>query len=684
MTRVPYVASVLVAVAITSCCQTLWLKVTRREGPPPYPITLPRALPGAIPIPRLENRFLPSLEKRLLPAGSALAEAQGYTDQLDPRNDPSDEITAALAGLDAIWTAGGDPGPKLDVLRAAASSGAPRSVPAIVRCEKKGKAVICKALEISNLTSALPAAPQAVRIDYKENGTAHVLWAGVASCEGIQGKPAGGSAAAVPGTGSDQEPQGPCGSTASGTRVVLTRSIPVNEGDTVEVSLESAFELSRPVLTFVHMSDTQLRDPNVKLTSPVLSARLDHLVESFEHDEDQELYGPELAEALVATINEEVKAHASSPAEAPSFVIHTGDSVDSGTKRELVLFHEIMDRLTIPWFNMIGNHDVLVFGNFLPAANTQDRRCVSQESIVAPYFKAPRWLLPGRLCVPLAIEGHHVGALDAFIAGQSHAEALATFTAEHARHTRAKVVRNKVMEPCDGVLMPGPHDRQHGFDLYPRRSLNAPLPGYYAFAVHLDLGVDAGTPDKRRAIFIALNSEDLEPNEGGNAGRVGEPQLKWLDKALKCAQPRDLVFLFAHHQLGAVKLHDGSRLRDNKLMKSPNIVGYFYGHNHQHGLCREPKACQQFWELESGSLIEHPQEARLVRIKTIGAGLAFIETVVFTDRLEDPTGPFAQRVMLARRGADHDRCLSFRCSGDNHVRREDGRFTSARLFFKLP
>ena len=46
------------------------------------------------------------------------------------------------------------------------------------------------------------------------------------------------------------------------------------------------------------------------------------------------------------------------------FMIHTGDSIDAGTIEELYQFVFISDRLRIPWLNLIGNHDVAIFGNY--------------------------------------------------------------------------------------------------------------------------------------------------------------------------------------------------------------------------------------------------------------------------------------------------------------------------------
>jgi 3',5'-cyclic AMP phosphodiesterase CpdA len=639
---------------------------------------MPEVKNAEIPIPAgIENRFLPNGSQTAPDIGS-------YTDRIDPRNDAIDEVAAAVAGLAAIWRRKGIPNtPPLDIM-----SGA-QAYDATVKCEMDGAETACRILIIDNVQ--LPEEPVVAHV---KTGTG-VLISGVLSCAGVSPKTAPPLTAPVE--------NNPCHGTSLGTRVILDQSIPDAPlpPATVKVAFAPKLALSRSFLTFVHMSDTQLRDVDVKLGNEELSHRLDHLIESFEHETDQEQYGEYLVEALVATINREVAIHkaAGRPADAPLLVMHTGDSIDAGTKRELHRFHSIMDRLSVPWFNILGNHDVLVFGNFLPTGSSKDdKRCVSQSSVIAPYWKGAkqRWLLPGRICVSDTIRGSN-DPLDVLVAGATHAESRANFIREHAHpsHSRMRAIPFKSTpspgERCQraDVLLRGAHDGQHGFDLYPHQE-GEPLRGYYAFAVGID-DLGDGNGD-RRAIFIALNTEDLEADEGGNSGRLGEAQLAWLRRALACAGPHDLVFMFGHHQLSQIKIKiPGSRsrdavLRDSDLLDTPNLVAYFYGHTHMHGLCRDRGACTKFWELESGSLIEHPQEARLARFKSIGAGLAFIETVTFAEQLADPSNEFGQRARLARRGADRDHCLlpNMRCSDDHRVRRIDGGFTHARLFFKLP
>jgi hypothetical protein len=133
---------------------------------------------------------------------------------------------------------------------------------------------------------------------------------------------------------------------------------------------------------------------------------------------------------------------------------------------------------------------------------------------------------------------------------------------------------------------------------------------------------------------------------------------------------------------------------EETLRSSPNVVGFLYGHHHTHAICEDrrvdengqPKTCTKFWEIETASLVEFPQEARMVRIKQVGQGLAFLEVSTFGEQLAEPASEMARYVSLARRGAERDHCVTHqaRCSEDKRPYRTDGNSTSARLFFRLP
>ncbi|HEX8109698.1 MAG TPA: metallophosphoesterase family protein [Kofleriaceae bacterium] len=130
-------------------------------------------------------------------------------------------------------------------------------------------------------------------------------------------------------------------------------------------SVELGVELGAPVAvaSFLHFSDVQLREPGAKLGGQSLSHQLDKIVKSFERNYGQELYSMFVYGALVRTANEELMLPPDPERPPPQFMIHTGDAVDAGLTSEFEMFRNYSDFLQIPWYQVLGNHDVLAFGN---------------------------------------------------------------------------------------------------------------------------------------------------------------------------------------------------------------------------------------------------------------------------------------------------------------------------------
>lgn len=479
-------------------------------------------------------------------------------------------------------------------------------------------------------------------------------------------------------------------------------------------------DLVKPLLTFVHASDVQLRDPSVILTDRRLSKRLDFFrpLSSFEYDEDLAFYNQYLFEAVIETINRAAKQ---GDPEAPSFVIHTGDSLDSNVTSELERFHTIIDRSEIPFFNLLGNHDVLVFGNLTPTdemAEKQDRKCTPVSALIGQ----KTWLVPDKICVDAQVKAcptcttsqatfvasskGHATTRETFINGHTHdasrpaqqfpdhgvkpaIEDDAALTEEQQGENRRYCTLAKY--PLSPVRL-DPFTQDHGFDLSTYKGdKRTTARGYYAFPRPLG-------PD-RNALFVVLNGEELVDFEGGIYGHVAHEQVEWLKSVLRCVEnehPNDLVFVFAHQPLSLIQVDERDKKDnvDDILTRSPNVVGYLYGHHHENAICRDKRfdaqgnnrTCTKFWEIQTASLIEFPQEMRMVKIKQMGTNLGFLEVPTFSENLTDPTSQNAQFIRLAKRGAERDHCVTHegRCSDDKRVYRTDGNDTAARLFFKLP
>jgi hypothetical protein len=643
------------ALGTATCCPSLFLTVTK--GDPSPLLGLPAPKPAAIPLvmpAHLQNRF--DVLSRTTPA---------------PKYDDFEDLYSGPRGLTSILALAqikkdfGDPNSP-DLLMPE------EAVPACVLCTGNK----CKAL----LLRATPFAP-----DQHPTLT-------------IPGTPAQQRTVVLSQAVSEaNDTNRGCHPVAGDLVVVLNEPLDqVSAFDTITVTLRRPGTTT--VTGFVHLSDVQLRDPDIRVGDRVLSRHLDKLISSFEYDRDLEVYDRYVVQSLFATINQ---MHQVMP--EISFVIHTGDAIDAGVTTELREFHRLFDLLDLPAYDVLGNHDVLIFGNMLATRTDHDDSCITARSealsgstAVGPFTA----LIPNKICIHAAISCPSCLPGEAeFVAGTTHDESHARFMKEFKTHSPADVLRqpdDPVEQDAARTYCPAPFEgeqpiriqgttRQHGFDLNSAGASDPP-PGYYAFANDIQLGGET-----RHALNVALDTNDLDRDEGGKTGRINARQLRWLKATLACVtarHPKDVVFVFGHHGLQELHAPAGAHTSiEGVLAASPNVVGYFYGHDHAHGICRGAGSCQHFWEVMTGSVIEFPQEARLVRLKEVGRGLAFLELVTFGERLDNGDDALTRAVELGHRGARHDYCANHEaslCSDDLRPYRDDARHTSARLFFQLP
>jgi metallophosphoesterase (TIGR03767 family) len=174
----------------------------------------------------------------------------------------------------------------------------------------------------------------------------------------------------------------------------------------------------------------------------------------------------------------------------------------------------------------------------------------------------------------------------------------------------------------------------HGFARTPRSELKASrgTASYYAFS-------------PRRG--IRLISLDTVAEGGGSTGNLDHPQYRWLKGELKKARKRDqLVIAFGHHTLetmnnartdelaGACEpadepgcdsdprrstpLHRGTEGRDTVkrlFARNPNLIAYVAGHTHANAVTfNRGRRGHGFWQINTASHIDWPQQARLIEI----------------------------------------------------------------------
>jgi metallophosphoesterase (TIGR03767 family) len=147
--------------------------------------------------------------------------------------------------------------------------------------------------------------------------------------------------------------------------------------------------------------------------------------------------------------------------------------------------------------------------------------------------------------------------------------------------------------------------------------------------------------------FISL---DTVAEGGGQDGNVDDPQFKWLKGELKKASKRgQLIVLYGHHPLtsmtnrttdeGAGKcassadepgcdrdprkstpLHLGLTGKNNLydlLLRHPHVIAYVNGHRHANRITPYPRRNRKsgFWEVNTASHTDWPQQARLIEIE---------------------------------------------------------------------
>jgi hypothetical protein len=205
-------------------------------------------------------------------------------------------------------------------------------------------------------------------------------------------------------------------------------------------------------------------------------------------------------------------------------------------------------------------------------------------------------------------------------------------------------------------------------------------------------------------------------------GSMDAAQFEWLKKQLARAwRNGQLVMVFSHHPdvtfaeygtFAALVPIDVTAVQLDSLLASyPNVVAWVAGHTHRHRIrafkvtgesgtngsitapvtCKRKNACKGFWQIETASLIDYPQEQRLIEVYDNKDGTGTIRGPVLQHNYEH-VRPLAE--------AD-DRCalylldpaslevilteadLSALCSGGG-TRQGEPKDRNVELTFKMP
>lgn len=265
--------------------------------------------------------------------------------------------------------------------------------------------------------------------------------------------------------------------------------------------------------------------------------------------------------------------------------------------------------MSMPWYVAYGNHDGLVQGNF-PQSFHLDAVARGPLKIVAP----PAGLSPDDILTGLQSGG------PAFLATVLATAPVKTVTPDDDRHilSRAETVKEYFHTTS------GP--RGHGFTA---RNLTDGT-AYYTF-------------DRGPVTFITLDT--VNPN-GYADGSMDRRQVDWLEAQLETRHSRHLdssghvvrtrhadrlIVLFSHHTVetmtnpfveGADTQGPPRVLGDEVealLLRYPNVVLWVNGHTHVNQVIAHKRGKGSpfpggFWELNTASHVDWPEQARLVEI----------------------------------------------------------------------
>ena len=230
--------------------------------------------------------------------------------------------------------------------------------------------------------------------------------------------------------------------------------------------------------------------------------------------------------------------------------------------------------LRAPWHPALGNHDVLRQGE-LPAEPATDEVATGGELITT---LDREFRLPERAGAS--------GAVRALLEGQIPGRSIAV----PADPARAALTNDELV----AALGRG-------------RALRA--------SDRLDYTVDVG-PRLRVVVLDTVN------RAGGQRGTIAPAQVAWLRERLAAAGPRDVV-VASHNRLESAIGGEGAVAA---LAESPNVVANLSGNVHRNRIRPRRTAAGGYWVIETSSLADFPQQARMLRLREGTGGARVLET----------------------------------------------------------
>ncbi len=394
------------------------------------------------------------------------------------------------------------------------------------------------------------------------------------------------------------------------------------------------------LVRLVHITDSHITDTQ----SPGRLAKFDVLVSPAWRP--QEAYATQLLDGMIRNINryhEEVGRI--------DLLIHGGDAVDNAQQNELRWFLQVMDGQTvtprsgpderdpsdlppplldpyesfqaeglytqgrhgplptIPWYAVVGNHDVYAAGNFPILARPGNRRISLLPLPLRPGTWLPRVLMP---------DGEESYGLVS-LADPSPPPLFGPVVEVEPNPDRAFCTRQDLLE---AHLASQSSPIGHGFT-----EADGPCTWYSRLVAET-------------VRLIALDTTDVPlavPGMPYPQGAISRRQLRWLKSELaEAAEQGQWVIIATHHPSGGLTELYGSAVSPREfrelLNASENVVLHLSGHVHENRVLD----WGGYIEIKTASTLDYPQVGRIIEIhQEADSGEVLIQYATFSHRDSD-------------------------------------------------